>query len=191
MLLSLGVRVVAVEPQPELGTRFLRRLDVRLEQTAVGAEPGKAELHLASETTAAAHLDPTWQEGRFSSLTWSRSISVPVTTLDALIAKHGAPHYCKIDVEGYEREALKGLSHAVPVLSFEFNGEFFSRAGQCVDEIARLGVYEGNVVVGGLLAFRYQDWVPLPLLLTRLERIVHADPLAWGDVFVRRLQLGH
>ncbi len=27
---------------------------------------------------------------------------VPVTTLDALIATHGVPRFCKVDVEGFE-----------------------------------------------------------------------------------------
>ena len=46
---------------------------------------------------------PGW-EGQ----SWDKSIKVAVTTLDALIARHGMPAFMKIDVEGFEAEALGG-----------------------------------------------------------------------------------
>jgi hypothetical protein len=42
-------------------------------------------------------------------------VTIEVTTLDALIAAHGRPAFIKLDVEGYEYEALKGLFSRSPV----------------------------------------------------------------------------
>lgn len=114
----LGARVVAVEPQPAL-VRTLRLLygrdaDVTITATALGRSEGTVELRLnvdnptvSTASTAfvqAADGAPGW-EGQ----AWTRAIAVPVTTLDALIARHGTPAFVKIDVEGFEEDVVAGM----------------------------------------------------------------------------------
>jgi hypothetical protein len=82
--------------------------------------------------------------GRFPYYAWGRSVTVPVTTLDSLIALHGEPAFCKIDVEGFEREVLKGLSRPLARLSFEFHAEFIGEALACLERLRELGMYRFN-----------------------------------------------
>ena len=109
----LGARVVAVEPQPAMVAvlKLLhgRNSAVTIESVAVGREAGSANLMInpsnptvstaSREFVSAAHNAPGWETQR-----WTRTIQVPVTTLDALIGKHGKPVFIKIDVEGFEAE---------------------------------------------------------------------------------------
>ena len=160
----LGARVVAVEPQPALA-RTLKLLygrdgAVAIEPVAIGRNAGMLALSLnldnptvstASEDfIAAAHDAPGW-EGQH----WTRTVDVPITTLDALIAHHGAPRFIKIDVEGYEAEVLAGLSAPVAALSFEFTTIQRDIARACVARCAAIGYGAFEASLGESLAFVY------------------------------------
>lgn len=153
----LGARVVAVEPQPAM-VRVLKLLygrsrAVSIEAMAVGREVGTVPMMINTDNPtvssmstafiAAARDAPGWTSQR-----WTGRVNVPVTTLDALIAKHGAPAFIKLDVEGFEAEALQGLSHGVPALSFEFTTIQREVGLACIERCSALGCTRFNAALG-------------------------------------------
>ena len=153
----LGARVVAVEPQPSM-VRALRLLygrskSVVIEALAVAREPGKARMlinvdnptvsSISPAFVEAAHDAPGWEGQR-----WSETIDVAVITLDALIAKHGVPAFIKLDVEGFEAEALSGLSLAVRAVSFEFTTIQRDVGLACIERCAAMGYARFNAALG-------------------------------------------
>ena len=156
---KLGGRLVALAPQPAV-RRWLvllvgRSRDVSVRAEAVGRAVGTARLALSHRTPTMSSLAEDWPNALaernpvFGGVRWDDSITVPVTTLDALIEQYGLPRFCKIDVEGYEAEVLAGLSHRIPALSVEFVVGALDVAEACVRRLAALGAYEVNVVEGG------------------------------------------
>jgi FkbM family methyltransferase len=99
---------VAIEPDPDATKRLRRNIDlnglealVSIREVAVGAVPGEARLTVGRDTVN------TIVEGADGS-----SRTVTLETVDRLFAS-GAPAMLKMDIEGYEGEAIKGASQTL------------------------------------------------------------------------------
>ena len=189
-----GARVVALEPQPDCA-RAIRAIyagdaGVTVIEAASGPTAGQLTLHINSAnptvTTAstefvrAADGQAGW-EGQV----WDRAITVPVTTLDALIAAHGRPAFIKIDVEGFEADVLAGLSKPVAGLSFEFTTIQRDVAVQCLQVLARLGAQLGAYTFNIALGESQQLVFATGLSAADMERYILALPHSAnsGDVY--------
>lgn len=193
--IPLGARMVAVEPQPEcmglLRHWYASDPGVTLLEQAVGAMPGVAELFISPRTPTVTSLSPNWMatvqsQRDFERVRWEYAVSVSVTTLDRLIAAHGLPAFCKIDVEGYELEVLKGLTQPIPALSFEYLPACLGIARACVAHLAALGCYEFNASPGETHRLRFSVWLDADALLAWLNALTEA--CGSGDIYARLRQ---
>jgi FkbM family methyltransferase len=193
VLASLGARVVAVEPQEDcvrkLSRRFREKQRVTVVPMGLGAQEGFQDLYVSSihplSTMTPAFVEATRRSGRFASVEWRERLSVPVTTLDQLIDRYGRPVFCKIDVEGYEAEVLRGLTAPLPLLSIEFICERLGATNEAVSYVESLGPSEFNYSLGESMEFAADEWITGPALLDALIEACHGDTLVWGDVYAR------
>jgi FkbM family methyltransferase len=188
--LRIGARVIAVEPQPALRTtlKLLHGRDraVVVEPVALGRSEGSVELklNLDNPTVSTASADfiraaagaPGW-EGQ----AWTRTITVPMTTLDALIARHGVPAFIKIDVEGFEAEVLAGLSRPVAAISFEFTTIQRAVATAAIDRCVALGYVSFNAALGESQTLVHEPWITAPRIAQWLAAL--PDAANSGDVY--------
>lgn len=178
-----GWDVHAFEPDPanreQLAARFGATPNVRIVAKAVADEPGELPLYTSPESTGISSLAPFHESHEPSGV-------VPVTTLAGYIAEAGVESvdFLKIDVEGYERNVMRGHDWRVKpravVAEFE-DGKTVPlgySAAELADELAghgyRVLVSEWEPIVRYGAAHRWRrfversDWDP--------------DPESWGNL---------
>ncbi|WP_432803896.1 FkbM family methyltransferase [Aureimonas altamirensis] len=191
-MVRLGARVVAVEPQRPYADFLQRSMGgrlVALERCALGAEPGQAILHVSSRhptvsTISADFIDGASRAPGFRKVRWDGRQPVDIETLDMLIARHGMPAFCKIDVEGAEAAILAGLSHPIQTVAFEYVPPMREVALGAIDRLASLAPYRFNRVVGESNRWVTTSWCDAASM--RQQILDLADDAQSGDIYATR-----
>jgi FkbM family methyltransferase len=193
VLVSLGARVVAIEPNPDLVRHIQLSVtggSIEVIQAAVGRCCELAVLRVSDEKDDMSSMSDEWMAAMRShhkeyETLWGRDITVPMTTLDCLAKRYGEPDYVKIDVEGFEESVLEGLSAQPALLSFEFNTAFLDATMRCLDKKVFAPGSVFNFVVGQPDRFEMEQWISKDELKRQLRTRGTEDRP--GDIFVKRV----
>lgn len=132
-------QVIAYEPNELNHARLMENIrlnqlaNVQVRKFGVGALPGTGRLHYSADMAGGGTLDPRAVAGN--------SQRVEITTLDRDIAAGALPRpdLVKIDIEGWELEALRGARATIhayhPALFLEMHGETIREKKRKVSEI--------------------------------------------------------
>ncbi|MEZ5996636.1 MAG: FkbM family methyltransferase [Hyphomonadaceae bacterium] len=126
--LRKGFGVIAIEANPILAAAAERRFKAALRSgqlkilnIGIGEERGRAEFHVNLELSEWSSFKPATASRGMP----TAPVSVNVATIAEVVQKFGTPYYLKIDIEGLDGAAVKGLRDCPKkprFVSFE-NGE--------------------------------------------------------------------
>ena len=191
IFLQLRTRVVAVEPQAECQDHLVKVFGdkIQLIRQGLGEKVEQLTMYLSDVNTISS-LSEEWiasvKESRFSGHQWNKTATIEITTLDNVIATYGLPDFCKIDVEGYEVQVLKGLSQPIPYLSLEYTvPEQSHRLRECVDLCNKLSAaYQYNYSIGEDMHFASPDFLSYSEFIRLIETQSFVDT-GFGDIYVK------
>jgi len=136
---SRCLRVISYEPNDANHARLVENIrlnnldNVQVRKAGVGAQPGSGTLHYSPQMAGGGTLDPDAMA--------AISQAIQITTLDHDIAASTlpAPDLIKIDIEGWELEALHGARATIdayhPALFLEMHGETIREKRRKASEI--------------------------------------------------------
>lgn len=196
LFVSMGANVIAVEPQAYcqaiLKKRFKQDANFILVESAVG-EKNTFSIIRKSNSHTVASMNEQWirnvtESNRFITEKWNILETISVITLDDLIAKNFVPDYIKIDVEGYELNVLKGLSHSVNIISFEITlPELKQTAIDCIEYIAGLGEYQFTIP-NRIKLLDVTDWKNKVQIIEEITRLsINNNELVSTDIYAKKI----
>jgi FkbM family methyltransferase len=174
--LSYGASVICIEPQTYcnsiLESKFSTNEKVKIVKTALGSSEDSKSMFICDHhtlSTMSSDFMSETKKQRFKNVVWEKEESVNVSTLDNIINLYGVPKYCKIDVEGYEVEILKGLSTKIKYISVEFVPELKEKTFECISLMDKLGEYKYNYIDGENEDFVFNEWIDSEIIISYLS----------------------
>jgi FkbM family methyltransferase len=191
VFLHLGAKVIAVEPQKDcikyLSIKYGNKLTI--EKYGLGPIEEERTMYINDESIISS-FDKEWvdevQVGRFKRFKFSQTAEIKMTTLDKLIEKHGRPSFCKIDVEGFELQVLKGLTQPLPCISIEYMApEFKQKSIDCLNYLYQLdNQILINYSVGESMEWENEEWLNYQSFLELMQTETF-DKTIFGDIYIK------
>jgi FkbM family methyltransferase len=192
VFLALGAKTICIEPNKKLVEvlkfKFAKNKNAVIVNAACGARNEMKEFKIANN-----HRVSTFsrkfiehKNNRGHNAKWVQTEMVEVNSLDYLVNQFGRPDFCKIDVEGYEKEVIQGLNSKIGIISFEFTSPTFNEDSiWCLRKLASLEYSYFNISFKESLEFIDEKWISADELITFISTNEKMKTSSYGDIYAK------
>jgi FkbM family methyltransferase len=192
LFISKGAKVIGVEPQSSCYSFLLEKYkynsNVKIVNAAISDEEKTDFIYISNANTISSmsldFIRETSKE-RFKDYNWNYREEIKTTTLDILINEYGVPDFIKIDIEGYENVALRGLNVPVENISIEYVPEIHENSVECLKLISGISKnYKFNFSLNESLSYSLQEWISMEEMLLWLGENL-SNSKDFGDIYAK------
>lgn len=188
---NISKKVVSFEPNPhlkEILENKFKNTNVIVDGRGISNHNGIQKFKIASYHTISTFSEDWINTSRFSNgFTWSDGIDVTTVTLDSIIDEYGIPDYIKIDIEGYEYEAISSFTKLIPnmVVGFEWAEEQKTKIELTLNHLVNLGYNKFSYTLADKVLFDNEiDWKTIETL-SLIEDLDSNRKDRWGMIYFK------
>jgi FkbM family methyltransferase len=186
LFLKLNAKIICVEPQRDLADdlveKFKKNDSVFVINNGIGSYKTKSMFYICEDNTKSSFIKDWNKKSHENIFKIKSSYEIDIITLDDLIERFGTPTFCKIDVEGFELEVLKGLNKPIKYLSFEFHKFNIDYTKKCIKELKKLGKPVFKYYYSNNFNLLSKNWMSSKELIRSLKT---KNNYSYGDIFVK------
>jgi FkbM family methyltransferase len=187
--LAPDVAVVAVEPNKvlvdHLSQRFAGKSVVVVDCLVSDVDDSVVPFYESTTNTISTAATSWITESRFSNThQWRSPVSKKTITINKMISLYGMPDLIKIDVEGYELQAVRGLTRKASKLCFEWAEEAKTTIEQTCGHLESLGYTSFGYILGDEYLREPAVWMSRVELLQTMD-LQPERKTAWGMIWAQ------
>lgn len=190
LVLNPKSEFILVEANPALCSTLVKKFkdnpNVKIINSCVSDTSGKMLEFFLGDLDVLSTASKDWVlNSRFSNRNYSRSILVKSISVEDLIKTYGESDRMKIDVEGYEKTVILGISKHIGDLSFEWAEESKTDILDSVSHLFSIGYTEFCISEKDNYTFMptyYLSYEDIKLSLSSLDP---SRKTRWGMIFAK------
>jgi len=191
IFLDLKAKVISVEPVEESYSKLKEKFNSNKNSTiltvAIGSKSETKDIFISNHLevcTLSEQFIEKYKNQKEHNIKWEEVRTTEIITLDHLIKEYGIPSFCKIDVEGYETEVLKGLSQPLPIISFEYNARLKNLALDCINILSKFDSVSYNFSPYESMKFSLNKWTNKVDFYSFIDAL--PEDVKTGDIYVKQ-----